>query len=134
MRNTRVSGVLIVEGKILLALHKRLGEEYFVLLGGGLEKGETPEECIVREFKEESDLVVEVKHKLFERKSDKSYEWEVYFSVKLISGELDFSKNPDLAGNVFQSVKWVELKNLEKLRFYPKSVKEFLLNKFSSVM
>lgn len=130
---TRVCGVLVKDNKILLALHKRFNEEYFVLPGGGLEKGESHSECLVRAFKEKADLSVRVGGLLLKCfDGELHHREEFYYAVKLVSGVLNFSKNPDLKGGVFQSITWVDLKNLEKIRLYPKAVKEFLLQKYES--
>jgi 8-oxo-dGTP diphosphatase len=53
-------GVLIEDGKILLI--KRAAEPFkgeWALPGGRIDEGESAEECLVREMKEETDLVVE---------------------------------------------------------------------------
>ena len=47
---------------MLLIRHQRhaTGESYWVIPGGGLETGETAEECVIREMKEETGLQVRV--------------------------------------------------------------------------
>jgi len=61
----RVACLLIEDGKILLARHKRGEKEYWTLPGGGLEKGERIGDCLKREIWEESGLEIEVKEVLF---------------------------------------------------------------------
>jgi len=39
--------------KILMVKHRRGGEEWWCLPGGGIIEGETPEEAVLRELKEE---------------------------------------------------------------------------------
>ena len=48
--------VIIRENKILLSHEKAAG--WWLIPGGGLEDGETPEECVVREAEEETGLIV----------------------------------------------------------------------------
>lgn len=50
-----VKGVLIDEGNVLLGLNDR---EEWELPGGQLDEGESPEEAVVREFREESGVSV----------------------------------------------------------------------------
>lgn len=50
-----VRGVIIRDGKIAM---QKAGTGYFKILGGGVDKGETFEDALVREVQEESGLVV----------------------------------------------------------------------------
>jgi ADP-ribose pyrophosphatase YjhB (NUDIX family) len=54
----RATAVIIENGKILLMRRVKPGEEYFILPGGGVDKGETIEEAVRREVKEEFCLDV----------------------------------------------------------------------------
>ena len=51
-------GIIIKDDKILLMHRRKNGQEYFVLPGGGIEVGETPEEAVAREVYEETGLKV----------------------------------------------------------------------------
>lgn len=58
--NVRVYGILIDEGKLLVS-DEYIKNHYITKLpGGGLEFGEGTIDCVIREFKEELDLEVEV--------------------------------------------------------------------------
>jgi len=56
----RVAAVTKRRKKILFALHKKGGESYWVLPGGRVKFGETLEEALEREFKEETGACVKV--------------------------------------------------------------------------
>ena len=58
--NIRVYGLLIHNGDILLTDELVRGNQITKFPGGGLELGEGPEDCIVREFMEETGLAVRV--------------------------------------------------------------------------
>jgi ADP-ribose pyrophosphatase YjhB (NUDIX family) len=63
--NIRVYGVLMHEGQVLIS-HETYHEHSFTKFpGGGLEYGEGPEECVLREFKEELDLEVRIVRHLY---------------------------------------------------------------------
>jgi ADP-ribose pyrophosphatase YjhB (NUDIX family) len=61
-RYARYQGAIIRDHHMLLIRHRRhsTGESYWVIPGGGLEAGETAEECVSREMKEETCLEVQV--------------------------------------------------------------------------
>lgn len=58
--NVRVYGLLIEDGKVLIADERVQGRLITKFPGGGLEFGEGPAECVVREFEEELELNVKV--------------------------------------------------------------------------
>ena len=55
---TRVGcrGIVVADGRLLVS-HERKADCYFIP-GGGLEEGETPEECCIRELREETGYIV----------------------------------------------------------------------------
>lgn len=56
----RVGGIAIREGKLLLVRHEKAGKSYWLLPGGGVNYGEDLEAALRREFKEETNLDVQV--------------------------------------------------------------------------
>ena len=61
MFNVRVYGILIKDNKhILLSYEFIKGNYYTKFPGGGLEIGEGTRDCLIREFKEEMNISVEV--------------------------------------------------------------------------
>ncbi len=61
----RVSGVLIRDNALLLVAHRKRGETYWLLPGGGVQYGESLVEALRREFMEELCVEVEVGRFLF---------------------------------------------------------------------
>jgi len=57
-RKYRCRGIVCREGKYLITDQQKVG--YCLLPGGGIEPGESPEECIVREVSEEAGLIAEI--------------------------------------------------------------------------
>src|SRR5690554_6394689 len=59
--NIRVYGILINEdNEVLLSDERRLGQKFTTFPGGGLELGEGIKDCVIREFKEELEIAIEV--------------------------------------------------------------------------
>jgi 8-oxo-dGTP diphosphatase len=63
--NLRVYGVLMHEGQVLISHETYMEHSFTKFPGGGLEYGEGPEECVIREFKEELDLKVRIVRHLY---------------------------------------------------------------------
>jgi 8-oxo-dGTP diphosphatase len=62
----RVAGLILMNGKVLLIRRVRNDRgEYYVLPGGAVEDGETNEEALIREIKEETSLDVSSMYHLF---------------------------------------------------------------------
>lgn len=58
--NVRVYGILIQDDNVLMSDEYIKGNKITKFPGGGLEYGEGTADCVIREFKEELDLKVEV--------------------------------------------------------------------------
>ena len=58
--NIRVYGLLINEGSVLITSEHRARIQMLKFPGGGLEKGEGIEDCLIREFDEELKIIIEV--------------------------------------------------------------------------
>ena len=52
----RANALVVCGKRVLMVKHRADGEEYWVLPGGGIEDGETPEQAAVRELKEECGI------------------------------------------------------------------------------
>jgi len=57
----RVAGVIISEDKVLLIAHKKNGDVYWLLPGGGVDYGESLTEALERELYEELNIKIDVK-------------------------------------------------------------------------
>ena len=83
----RVSGIIPMEDGIALMHRKDVIKrpempEYYTIPGGGLEDGETYEEGTKREIKEEFGIEVEIVRKLYELKSEKFNQLEIFYLCK----------------------------------------------------
>lgn len=117
---------LIQNDNVLLLYRCRHGKEYYVVPGGGIESGETPEQAAIRELKEEVSLDIGLNELIGEFETDSSHEY--FFIAKTWSG------TPALGGpeaqrqsseNVYR-LEWMPVKNLAKIDLR-KEVREILL-------
>ena len=61
----RVAGILIEDNKILLIQHHKNDKKYWLIPGGGNDWGETTKEALIRAYKEETNMDIEVDDFLF---------------------------------------------------------------------
>jgi 8-oxo-dGTP diphosphatase len=123
--NIRVYGILLREGKVLLA-RERMGKYHFTKFpGGGLEYGEGIKDCLHREFREELDLEIETVSHFYTtdffqqsafRKNDQVI--SVYYLVKPLNQDIVISleeRNISPRGeDHFSSFFWVDLNDLSE--------------------
>jgi len=94
----RACGVCVENNQVLLINHSGLVEgDFWSLPGGGVEFGETIQDCLKREFFEETELVIEVCDFLFacEFIHRPLHAIELYFGVKRIAGTLAIGNDPE---------------------------------------
>lgn len=81
----RAGIVLIEDNRVALIERHRAGLDYFVFPGGGVDKGETPEQAAIREAMEELGVEVAIKQKVAVIYFDQST--QVYFLAERVRGE-----------------------------------------------
>jgi len=113
-----IAAIIINNGKVLIARRaedqKLAGKWEFP--GGKIESGETPEECLVREIKEE--LGVDIKVDTFFAENTYQYDTETIkllaYKARWVDGEYKLA--------VHNQIKWVKPYELENYDFAPADV------------
>lgn len=119
------AGICINEHKEILMV-KSFGSEKWAAPSGGIEEGETPEECCVREVKEETGYDVKVIEQLRikEIKIQGIQVKTYYFRVEKI-GESSGINDPD---KIIDEADWKSLSDIKTINHaYPEDL-EFLLD------
>ncbi len=115
MKTVRVVAAIIIENGKVFATQRGYGEfkDGWEFPGGKIEQGETPEEAIVREIKEELDTVVEVGELL----DTVEYDYPKFhlsmdcFICKIKSGDLVLKEH--------ESAKWLTKETLRSVEWLP---------------
>lgn len=116
----RVCGICLQGKKILLVKHKNIAGKYNLWSppGGGLQFGEKVKDCLVREFAEETNLMVEPRRFLFMQEflQDSLHALELFFEVHVLGGELKKGIDPELDAHnqVIDEVAYKTLAELKK--------------------
>lgn len=118
---SRVTGILIEEGKILLVKQKVSPSRMWSLPGGRLERGETLETGIIREMKEETGLDIAVKGLLYvcDKPDADPPLVHITFLLKRLSGELQIPSNEHVS-NPILDLAMVDIDDLVAYGFSPR--------------
>ena len=126
---SRATGVIVKDEMLLLIRRVRNGEEYYVFPGGGIERGEVPEEALVREIKEETNLDIKNPKLLFSiahpKHGDNYFFLVDEFSrseLKLGGPEAEYADK----NNQFIPL-WIHWSDLDSLILYPEVAREKLM-------
>ena len=96
----RVCGICFEQDRLLLIKHDSLGSRGYVWIppGGGTEFGTSLKENLIREFKEETGLIISVTEFLFMHEfiSKSLHAIEIFFKVKREDGQLQLGSDPEL--------------------------------------
>jgi ADP-ribose pyrophosphatase YjhB (NUDIX family) len=115
----RTCGICLDGKKILVVKHKNIAGKYNLWAppGGGVQFGEKVKDCLVREFREETGLIVKPGRFLFMREflQDPLHAIELFFEVHVVGGALKIGTDPELAAGD-QLIADVTFRSLADLR------------------
>jgi len=122
----RVAAIIVQDGQILLARHQKKGKRYWVWPGGGVDYGETVEEALVRELREEAGLKIRVRDLVLVNDSippnKRRHIVNLYFTAAIRSGKIVVG----VSDKRLVGMKFVPLSKLPNIKVYPDVRKELL--------
>jgi 8-oxo-dGTP diphosphatase len=116
----RVCGLLFRDSDILLVKHLTIGPNkyFYAPPGGGVDFGESAEESLIREFYEETGLIVKIKSFLctHEFLDPPLHAIELFFEVEETGGILTLGKDPEMSLNsqIIEDVSFWNLSEIQK--------------------
>lgn len=134
----RVAGIVPIKDGFVFMHRKNVirnkdYQEYYTFPGGHLEEGETLEEGVIREIKEEFGIHVKVIRKLYTLENNKLNMKEYFFLCEYIEGEFgigegeEFSNNPAYKDSGEYIPEIVKKENISDLILLPLEIKEQFL-------
>lgn len=138
MERIRVAGIVPIENGFAFmhrvgVLKRKDYQEYYTFPGGGLEEGETLEEGVIREIKEEFGINVKVIKKLYEMKSEKFNQKEYFYLCKYVDGEFGTGNGPEFNNDpkYIDSGKYlpeiIKKENIKDILLLPIEIKELFI-------
>ncbi len=122
--------IIIEDGKLLAMFRRKIKKdgsvkEYYVIPGGGLEEGETLEENVIRELKEEFNVDIEVVRFLGTEEYDDTI--ANYFLCKIINGtpRLGGEELERMTNENYYEVRYI---NLNEIDSYDINAKDIIKN------
>ena len=151
--NVRAAGVIIHNGKVLA--HRNINSNHYALFatrrgygefkggwefpGGKIEPGETPQQALVREIKEELGKNIEITgyiatiENFFEMKGSKYHEIMFIYKIEFTDEEdkkIEYTMK-NIEGKDYLQYEWLDLKKIDEYPLLPGAVKNILKeNKF----
>ena len=116
-REIRYQGAILKDDHILLILlhAMKMGKTYWLIPGGGIEEGETEEECVIREMKEETNLDVQVVRLILDEPSPAEgiYKWNKTYLCEPVGGAASpgHEPEPEARDYIISQVKWFDLRD-----------------------
>lgn len=128
----RARAIIIKDGMVLTIKRIKPDGIHWVFPGGGVEEGETNEQALVRECKEELGVDVRV-GKLF-GKDD--FEWEgemeeiFFYECEIVSGQLGSGTGPEYQKDSVYvgsfEVEWLKISELKTIDLRPVKIRDIL--------
>ncbi len=136
MKKIRTVAVVVNDGKVLIMHRIKNGKEYYNFPGGGVEEGETIEQAVLREAKEETSLEIKIEKLLYHHIYDNGSE-QFFYLCRYVSGEPKLGEGNELKGmqkgeeNYYEPM-WYEIGKMSQLLFYPLEIKDWFLEDVKS--
>lgn len=116
-RHTRIQGLIIQDHRILLirAYEFLSGASFWVIPGAGIEPGDSEEECLIREMKEETGLDVRVERLVIDLDAplEGIYKRLKSYICTQVGGHLEPGIEPEAADEgEITPVRWFDLRDI----------------------
>jgi 8-oxo-dGTP diphosphatase len=114
----RVCGLLFQENSLLLIKHNMGDYNLWAPPGGGVEFGESIEDTLIREFKEETGLAIQVKTFLFlhEHIAPPLHAVELFYHVVSTNFNIIPGNDPELGNqSILDQFKFIDAEKLEEI-------------------
>lgn len=131
--NCRVMGVCIKNNKLLLC--RKAGYDYWIFPGGRALLGESTEEAILREYREETCANLKIGHlsaiaeNFFTLDGKTCHQFLFFYVLKDENGGLElFEGERPVADNEHEVFRWFDISELDSIEIQPHCCREMLQN------
>ena len=129
--------IIIKDNQLLLMKRKQRDRQFYSLVGGAIEPGETPEQALTREVYEETSIVIASPRLVIIEDDGDYYGIQHIFLADYKSGEIAIQDNTDESrdnqqgDNTYQP-QWVNVSELSNTSLLPGELKQSILQGLAS--
>lgn len=130
---TAARGIIIKDNNLLVMDRNKFGLKYYALVGGGVDRGETPEQALYREIAEETTVKI-ANHKLvIVEDAGEMYGIQYIYVCDYVSGEPKLdpasieASITEQGQNTYRPV-WLPLADLPQVNFLPGQIADAILS------
>ena len=130
----RAAALIVEDGRILLLHRTKDDRDYWVLPGGSVESGESPEQACCREVKEETGLSIRIVERVLTFSSGGRE--EAYFLAKRTGGELQLGepeRSRQSPSNQYV-LEWIATPTFDRINFQPEHLKAIVAEHLAAAM
>lgn len=124
-KRKRARAIIFVDGKIVSMYREKNGRIFYTFPGGGMEEGESEEDCVVREVHEEFGLTVRPVKKVYVYENEISLEH--FYVCEWVAGQFGSGQGeefqPDRNNGVYKQV-MIEIAKIPSLPLMPPEIAE----------
>jgi len=120
--------IIIHNDQLLVMKRNKFGKQYYSLLGGGIESGETPEQALVREVREETTLDITNYRLVFTEEPGDPFGMQYIYLCDFPGGEPSLPPDSIEAkisamGKNLYAIAWLPLKDLAQAPLVSETLK-----------
>ena len=130
-KRKRTRAIIVHDGKIVSMYRENQGRVYYTFPGGGMEEGESEEECVKREVFEEFGLTIEPIKKVYTYENKISIEH--LYIARWLSGEFGTGEGEEFQENRNKGIyipKMIEIADIPNLPLMPPEVASAFYNDY----
>lgn len=130
-----VRAIVIKDGHLMVMHRNKFGLEYYTLIGGGIDMGESPEQALARELREETGVKIANPRLVIIEDAGDVFGMQYVYLCDYVSGEphlaidSEEAKISELGQNLYVPM-WLDIRMLPTLPFRSEELKQALLGAF----